>query len=114
MTSRPPMQGDVEAFINAANELPNQKTDTENTPEEQPAEAKPVAKQAKQKKKKSYPWEDEKVREDVNKYVNLRLPEPYLLKLKYLSEQTNKSQQVIIREHLLPALDKEIKELDKK
>ena len=31
------------------------------------------------------PWEAENVREDVIKSVNLRLPEPYILKLQYLS-----------------------------
>ena len=51
------------------------------------------------------PWEADNVREDVIKSVNLRLPEPYILKLQYLSERTHKSQQVLIREALLPAID---------
>ena len=58
-----------------------------------------------------YPWEDERVREDVIKSINLRLSEPYLLKLQYLSELTNKSQQALIREALFPYLDAQIEKL---
>lgn len=57
------------------------------------------------------PWEADHVREDVIKSVNLRLSEPYILKLQFLSEQTNKSQQRIIREFLCPALDEAINQL---
>lgn len=39
-------------------------------------------------KAESYPWEEPGVREDVTKVYNLRLPEPYLLKLKYIAEHT--------------------------
>ena len=59
----------------------------------------------------SWPWEADTVREDVIKSVNLRLSEPYLLKLQFLSEQTNKSQQRIIREVLCPALDQEVEKI---
>ncbi len=58
-----------------------------------------------------YPWEDSKVREDVIKSVNLRLNEPVLLKLQYVSEKTRKSQQELIREALLPYLDQIIEGL---
>ncbi len=57
------------------------------------------------------PWEGNNVREDVIKSINLRLSEPYILKLQFLSEKTNKSQQRIIREVLCPALDLEIEKL---
>ena len=60
-----------------------------------------------------YPWQDPKVREDVIKAVNLRLPEPYLLKLQYIADITNKSQQAIIREALLPAIDDYIEQMEK-
>jgi len=60
-----------------------------------------------------YPWYDPKVREDVIKAVNLRLPEPYLLKLQYIADITNKSQQAIIREALLPAIDDYIEQMEK-
>ncbi len=57
------------------------------------------------------PWEADMVREDVIKSINLRLSEPYILKLQFLSEKTNKSQQRLIREVLCPALDSEIEKL---
>lgn len=57
------------------------------------------------------PWEDPKVREDVIKSVNLRLSEPYILKLQYLSNITHKSQQELIREALLPWIDEQIAQL---
>lgn len=52
-----------------------------------------------------YPWQAPHVRDDVIKAVNLRLPEAYIIKLQFLSEQTNKSQQAILRDILLPAID---------
>ncbi len=60
---------------------------------------------------KSYPWEDAKVREDVLKVYNLRLPEPYLLKLKYIAENTPNSMQQFCLNALLPAIDVKIEEL---
>ena len=60
----------------------------------------------------SYPWELPEVREDVIKSVNLRLSEPYIIKLQYLSKLTRKSQQVIIRDLLLPGIDAAIEEID--
>jgi len=59
----------------------------------------------------SYPWDSPQVREDVIKSVNLRLTEPVLLKLQYISEKTHKSQQALIREALLPYLDALLDEL---
>lgn len=71
-----------------------------------------VAETTEQKDSKlSLPWQAENVREDVIKSVNLRLSEPYILKLQFLSEQTHKSQQRIIREVLCPALDEAINRL---
>ncbi len=58
-----------------------------------------------------YPWDDPKVREDMIKVYNLRLPEPYLLKLKYIAEHTPDSMQKFCLEALLPAIDRKIKEL---
>lgn len=58
-----------------------------------------------------YPWEQPNIREDVIKSVNLRLPEPYIIKLQYLSEITHKSQQVIIREILLPGIEATLEDL---
>lgn len=60
------------------------------------------------------PWDDPKVREDVLKVYNLRLPEPYLLKLKYIAEQTPDSMHKFCLEVLLPAIDAKIDELTQK
>ena len=61
----------------------------------------------------SYPWEMPEIREDVIKSVNLRLSEPYIVKLQYLAKITGKSQQVIIRDILLPGIDIAIEETAK-
>jgi hypothetical protein len=62
---------------------------------------------------KPYPWEDAKVREDVLKVYNLRLPEAYLFKLKYIAENTPDSMQQFCLGALLPAIDAKIEELTK-
>jgi hypothetical protein len=59
------------------------------------------------------PWEDPKVRDDVLKVYNLRLPEPYLLKLKYIAEHTPDSMQTFCLDALLPAIDTKIEQLTK-
>ena len=59
----------------------------------------------------SYPWEAPGVRVDVAKVYNLRLPEPYLLKLKYISEHTPNSMQKFCIDIILPAIDAKIQEL---
>jgi len=61
----------------------------------------------------SYQWNDPKVREDVLKLYNLRLPEPYLLKLKYIAEHTPDSMQKFCLDALLPAIDAKIEQLTK-
>jgi len=58
-----------------------------------------------------YPWEAPGVREDVTKVFNLRLTEPYFVKLKYISEHTPSSMQQFCMAALLPAIDATIKEL---
>jgi hypothetical protein len=60
---------------------------------------------------KPYPWEDPKVREDVLKVYNLRLPEAYLFKLKFIAENTPDSMQKFCLDALLPAIDAKIEEL---
>ena len=57
------------------------------------------------------PWECPGVREDVTKVYNLRLSEPYLLKLKYISEHTPDSMQKFCLNVLQNAIDEKIKEL---
>ena len=64
-------------------------------------------------KKSKYPWEDSGVREDVTKVYNLRLSEPYLLKLKYIAEHTPDSMQKFCLATIEKEIDKKIKELTK-
>lgn len=58
-----------------------------------------------------YPWAAPGVRADVAKVFNLRLPEPALLKLKYIAEHTPESMQQFCQRVLLPAIDAKIQEL---
>ena len=58
-----------------------------------------------------YPWEAPGVREDVAKVFNLRLPEPDLLKLKYIAEHTPDSMQQFCQRVLRPAIEAKIEEL---
>jgi hypothetical protein len=60
-----------------------------------------------------YPWEEASIREDVTKVYNLRLPEPYLLKLKYIAEHTPDSMQKFCLNVLEEAIDAKIDELTK-
>jgi hypothetical protein len=57
---------------------------------------------------KPLPWEDPRVRDDVMKLVSLRLSEPYILKLQWLSEQTGKTQQKLLKDLILPWIDEEV------
>ncbi len=84
---------DLEAFIGGA----EKKTDP-----------KPTKKQS-----TVYPWEEAGVRDDVTKVYNLRLPEAYLLKLKYIAENTPDSMQKFCLGVLQAAIDKKIDELAK-
>lgn len=109
MTPRPPKPADVDAFINAANDYPEQ-----NPAPEKAKEEKKDAKAEKSKsKKETYPWEMPGIREDVAKHVNLSLSEPYREKLKYVCKETRISQQQFIRDCLYPAIDREIKKIMK-
>ncbi len=57
------------------------------------------------------PWQEPRVRDDVLKVYNLRLPEPYLLKLKYIAEHSPESMQQFCLNTLLPAIDKKLEDL---
>lgn len=57
----------------------------------------------------SYPWET--ARSDVLKQYQLRLPEPYLEKLRYIGQHTPHSMQQFCLDILLPAIDAKITEL---
>ena len=84
---------DLEAFISGA---------------EKKVEPKQVKKQT-----TVYPWEEMGVRDDVTKVYNLRLPEAYLLKLKYIAEHTPDSMQKFCLNVLQSAIDSKINELTK-
>lgn len=58
-----------------------------------------------------YPWEGEHIRKDVQKVFTAKLPEEYVLKIKYISEQTNKSQQKIVREILCAEVDNLLRQI---
>ncbi len=77
------------------------------------AEEKTTPKKIVKKRKSSYSWEDASVREDVTKVYNLRLSEPYLLKLKYIAEHTPDSMQKFCLDVIEKEIDKKIKELTK-
>ena len=72
-----------------------------------------TAKSASVKKAAAYPWEEPGVREDVTKVYNLRLPEPYLLKLKYIAENTPDSMHKFCLNVLQDAIDAKIEDLIK-
>lgn len=60
------------------------------------------------------PWMDTLVRKDLQKVFTVKLSEEYILKIKYISDQTNKSQQKIVREILCEEIDKIIDKLIRK
>ncbi len=75
------------------------------------AEEKTAPKKTEQKRKSSYPWEDVGVREDVMKVYNLRLSEPYLLKLKYIADNTPDSMQKFCINVIEKEIDNKIKDI---
>jgi hypothetical protein len=96
LKSRPPSKAnkqDLDAFLSGAEKRVNP------TAVQQP--------------KAVYPWEADGVREDVIKTYNIRFPEPYLLKLKYIAEHTPDSMQKFCLDVLLEAIDAKIDELAK-
>jgi hypothetical protein len=99
LKSRPPGEPEsIEEFISGAT------TETRH---------KPTGLGAKRERRahKPYSWQEPSIREDITKVYNLRLPEPYLLKLKYIAEHTPESMQKFCLELLLPAIDAKIAEL---
>jgi hypothetical protein len=63
--------------------------------------------------KEKLPWELDNVRSDVHKVFTVKLPEEYLIKIKYLSDKTNKSQQKIVREVIQKEIDQLLQEQHK-
>ncbi len=73
-----------------------------------------VAKQEKEQESvEAFPWEVEGINAKVMKSLRLGIHEEYLLKLKYLSENTDIPQQKIARAVLYPAIDAYIEQLQK-
>lgn len=87
MSSKPPLPKSAEDFILAA-------------------EKKPI-----QKDTKDLPWLQEGVRPEMLVAMSLRLKEEYILKLKYIGENSKYSQQSFARECLEKAIDNMIQEL---
>jgi len=85
ISARPPNTQSSESFILGANK-PNKHSN--NYQEEQ-----------------ILPWLNEKVRSDVQKVFTVKLPEEYILKIKHISDITNKSQQKIVREIIQKEVD---------
>ncbi len=96
-----PKQQDMDAFILGAD------TKAETLEIEAPVQEK-LSPKTKQTKKIIYPWEEPGIRDDVVKVYNLRLPEAYLLKLKYISEHTPDSMQKFCLHVVQSAIDEKI------
>jgi hypothetical protein len=92
MSGKPPKPQNLDSFLAEAEATPQP-----SQPEKQP-EVKII----------ELPWNSDHVRQDVIKSINLRLPEDYILKLQFISQKTYKSQQMLVREALLPFIDEEI------
>jgi len=107
LKSRPPAktrQPNIDDFISGADEktkLPE--TEVAGTVKKEKPQPKP--------KKTLYSWEEPGVRDDVNKVYNLRLPEAYLLKLKYIADNTPDSMQKFCLQVVQEAIDEKIKQL---
>ncbi|MEI7996351.1 MAG: hypothetical protein WCH01_15750 [Methylococcaceae bacterium] len=95
MKSRLPgkKSSDIEAFISGAEDKTTKKAIVEGIT--------------------SYPWDEPGVRKDVVKVYNLRLPEAYLLKLKYIADNTPDSMHKFCLNVLQDAIDGKIEELTK-
>jgi len=53
-----------------------------------------------------YPWMESGVRPDVQKVFSVKLLEEYIIKIRFISEVTNKSQQKIVRDIIKSGVDK--------
>jgi hypothetical protein len=97
LKSRPPvkLKSDLNAFLSGAEEKVSIKSESTYY------------------KGGNFPWEEQGVRDDVTKVYNLRLSEPYLLKLKYIAEHTPNSMQKFCLKIVHDAIDAEIERLIK-
>jgi len=65
----------------------------------------------KEGKQIEFPWDAAMLRDDVVKIINIRLPEAYHLKLKYIVENIPESAHKFCFKVVTAAIDKEIKRL---
>jgi len=93
LTSHPPSKRPIKEFILAAEQ---RKEDSEYN---------------NSKIEEIYPWQDSLVRSDVQKVFTVKLPEEYILKIKFISDKTNKSQQKIVREIVCHEVDSIVSQL---
>ncbi len=63
---------------------------------------------------KTYPWDDPLVSDTNIKSYLLRLPEPYLMKLRFIREKTGKSMQRVCLDAVKPAIDAEVQKITRK
>lgn len=103
MRSRPPQPTNVEDFIAGEETTLASKQTGESVAVER--------KDGRRRPSKRMPWEESSVRDDVIKAFNLRLSEPYMLKLRFISENTPQSMQQWCMSVLLPEIDRKINEL---
>jgi hypothetical protein len=124
MRSRPPVAASVDDFISSGSAATEETVVAKDAVKKAPVEVKSAAaKKAPVEKPKvvsikadvkEYPWQATGVRDDVAKVYNLRLPEPFLLKLRYIAEQTPESMQSFCQKILIPAIDEKIREITEK
>lgn len=100
------------SFIQEAEEKPIAKTQ-EEAPQTKPQEIVKAEKVKKQVAKQTLPWEDEAMSQDSEKTFLLRLPEAYLLKLKYIRQKTGRSMNHFCLDILLSAIDEEVNRIKK-
>ena len=95
--SRPPEKkvAEIEDFISGA----------EKKPEEGGV--------AEQQEPEPLPWDAPGVTDEIVKGYNLRLPLPYLLKLRYIAKHTPDSMHRFCLDAVMEAVDKKIEELTK-
>ena len=106
LSSKPPrtnqepfFEEKIKEFVLGAekNKKPEQVISNDSTQKEEIYQEKP-----------SFPWENGKVRKDVYKTFNLRLPEEYYVKLNYLSQLKKDSKHKVCLDILLPEIDKKL------
>ncbi len=109
LQSRPPkISNDLEAFINGAE---SKKLELVSSINSNGTVNQNVSSEFIVEEVERFPWDEPNVRIDVKKPFALRFSEPDMLKLQYIQKKTNKSMHKFCLEHLVPAIEAEIKRL---